>query len=1420
MSEGNTDVLASTQHRPDRAAHESIRGYVHQATLTALEWLRARQNDVLVCEGNEDIDRLIFDSDGNFREISERQIKAIGGSVTARTPAVHESIFNFLRSFHVHALNNRRSRFAFSTTAAKTKQRIAKVPKTALDTTDVLERWIARQSDSSNDAGLIAAIKALAERYLSKPKSQAEAESEEESEESAKSAKEGKAEEIHAAAVQDAIAYLDSEPARWTQFLDSVQWSFKEPTLTELQQELVATLASDTRSQDLPHELLSQRLVAKVLSVSSKDKVEERTLTRATLDVLLHESASELKSWSEKSHAPAFFSKLLEHESRIARLERDSSDEVKHAFVPLNSASELEISTQQDLPLLGRADSLTAAASFLNAPERVLIVIAPGGVGKSRFLRELHATAEANTRSPWLRRIGRGTIEAAVVRGLPREQPLLLCMDDAGLDQEEALELARLAKPLHDGVDAKVVLAGRIPDQFLLERLCREAKVPYQVLRLEPLAAEFADKLAIHEAPHIGADGSAALRRFSNGNLFVLRAAAQLVAAGVHPTDLTDQEYLRGILVDRLVREAAELLTPLGVGTADTTKLLLRTALDAPVHASRASEDVRLETLRAGKILRVVGNGLRFRADVEGDLLLGHLTREPWAQVYLRQELEAQPEQMPPRLRNLAAAGDGYPADVVRKACADWIASAATTTGFARRQIMKVLPHAVAVAPAEVGALCQQFLTIPPAEPTDPIEKAFRISDSTTDDYGPVILALARNGHPVAAMTLARMVYGIGTREGMYSNYKVQTIGAEIVNPVFAQAAGVHSVLGEIERWTAAGAPAAPVDLIKSVLDAMLAGTFRWSRSTGVEISWGEKSFADTPDVRSVREHAVRLLKLLVHHPERELRLAACKVANEIGRGGTMAALDDKLRAIVEREVAAVIPELASQLDSETDFAVMDEIERGLLTRWAAERIGAEAAAAVLKGRTWSPLYRAYQLVHHPGEWKRRHDDVFELAPATDRWKWWVERLSTPTDEADVRSLAETLRDTYTDAPATLDALRRIADGGSLFVLLDAWCAVAQPIFVQLQDRPDLPAELKEIITRTHRRLSYRNDPTRAVGDLEKILPGASDVDVGRFLDDSSPLPLPVRVQVARALVRDERVAMRVLGLKVAFYGTDLTPEQGIELLAEAIRDGDWLDHWSMVWTAAARAGVREKLSGSALRSRLLERLAEGVASLRGNWGGNTSWYISDTVTKLFNAPSERLELVEVALAGEAHIRDTGALLGPLASSDDQLPLLIGAILRWLSEGWLSGLRGVSDLVETAITKEHKLAPGTLALATSLVAAADDNKKLVGIVLLSELRDSPDACVEVVEACTGPDKRLAEIANRVVGNFCRTRGVYSAKIGEPPPALQGIVSTLASAYERCRTPAAKALLSRMRLQVERDLEQHAREDAELLDPRH
>jgi hypothetical protein len=67
----------STLLDPSRAAHASIRGYLYQAWLGVERGLELGDDEVLRCEGDEDLDRLLRDGSGSWSE----QVKAYTGKI-------------------------------------------------------------------------------------------------------------------------------------------------------------------------------------------------------------------------------------------------------------------------------------------------------------------------------------------------------------------------------------------------------------------------------------------------------------------------------------------------------------------------------------------------------------------------------------------------------------------------------------------------------------------------------------------------------------------------------------------------------------------------------------------------------------------------------------------------------------------------------------------------------------------------------------------------------------------------------------------------------------------------------------------------------------------------------------------------------------------------------------------------------------------------------------------------------------------------------------------------------------------------------------------------------------------------------------------------------------------------------------------
>lgn len=130
---------------PERAAHATIRGFLYQTCLGVLRWLELAPNEVLICEGDEDLDRLVRGGDG----ISE-QVKAYSGSLGLADRAVSDSLRNFFLAYVALRRRGENRRFRFITTARQKRQRGG-------NRLDVLHEW----QEGERDAELVAAVRTL-----------------------------------------------------------------------------------------------------------------------------------------------------------------------------------------------------------------------------------------------------------------------------------------------------------------------------------------------------------------------------------------------------------------------------------------------------------------------------------------------------------------------------------------------------------------------------------------------------------------------------------------------------------------------------------------------------------------------------------------------------------------------------------------------------------------------------------------------------------------------------------------------------------------------------------------------------------------------------------------------------------------------------------------------------------------------------------------------------------------------------------------------------------------------------------------------------------------------------------------------------------------------------------------------------------
>ena len=328
---------------PQRSAHATIRGYVYQSVLAVKHWLALQPGEVLLCEGDEDIDRLLLSG-----EHIATQAKDYLGSLNIRDAAVRDSLANFLRAFVARRRQGQTERFVFVTTAARRAQRGDDLP------VDILKEW-------DNAAQRLAVIDSV-RTVVSAP---------------------------------DDVAWLDEDAGRWNAFIESIEWNFAAPGLDDLLREIDDTLRGDARTRRLPAALLGPSLLTAVLRASARGDVSLRTLTTADLDGILRQAEDELRRVVEGKEV--LFARTLFGEA--LQLRHILWDGRSKGRDDLRTPSRLLRAEFEVVPFAeaGRAEDFAALEQWCaeERPAAVWLWTGPGGIGKTRFFIE------------WCKRLGR-----------------------------------------------------------------------------------------------------------------------------------------------------------------------------------------------------------------------------------------------------------------------------------------------------------------------------------------------------------------------------------------------------------------------------------------------------------------------------------------------------------------------------------------------------------------------------------------------------------------------------------------------------------------------------------------------------------------------------------------------------------------------------------------------------------------------------------------------------------------------------------------------------------------------------------------------------------------------------------------------------------------------------------------------------
>ena len=394
--------------RPERSAHDSIRGYLYQALLGAQRWLELEEGEALLCEGDEDLDRLLLDGTGRLSE----QVKASEKDLEAK--AVKESVRNFLLAYATLKRDRAESRRFRFTSTATFPPRLAPQP-----VLDVVRRWQEAPCPLEEVAEAVRGWQAGA----GSPKP-----------------------------VRDAVAWLD-ETKGWEEFVTAVEWHIEAPNLDRVR----TTIASDLEARGLPGPEATDRLVYEILRASTEPEPAGRVRTRDDLQRLLETARTDLIRWAQGADGQRI-RKLFDETAAMARVLEDKA-------LPLDTGERnpgrLLAAPYEVVPFLGRHAELAALSAWCQEPEPVSVWLwtGQGGMGKTRLAIEAcHRLSRQAWHTGFLRDKPSPEHLDDLVRG---PTPRLVVVDYAETRPDDLRDLLRRLSQVPPGGRIRVLLLAR-----------------------------------------------------------------------------------------------------------------------------------------------------------------------------------------------------------------------------------------------------------------------------------------------------------------------------------------------------------------------------------------------------------------------------------------------------------------------------------------------------------------------------------------------------------------------------------------------------------------------------------------------------------------------------------------------------------------------------------------------------------------------------------------------------------------------------------------------------------------------------------------------------------------------------------------------------------------------------------------------
>ena len=719
---------------------------------------------------------------------------------------------------------------------------------------------------------------------------------------------------------------------------------------------------------------------------------------------------------------------------------------------------------------------------LLNDGSRVLIIHAPGGYGKTHFLKEISSFSYEidSDRQVWLGRLGIRDIKDALQDEIVKNKKYLLIFDDVDRNLADVIPLLEFVRT--GDVNIKLILSLRSSGIFLLHRKIEDIRLSEiteefqinqwkkeeliellkMVLETTKIRDEKAEEIAIYYPnPFL----IVWIGKQLEGKL--VKDLSNLKKKFVDDVLSDSRKALRGVLEEDKVEGFILILASIVPFSLYNQSILEKIKEEVRVDLRTLNESIK--RLLAGGILRKVGRSVRFNPDMKGEIYLAYklqkIDKETLKNLVLK-FWAISPENI---FTNIGAASRYEKLNIVeellKEFLQEWMDKADKTSFWDRKTVLSLLEKVVYIAPEEIFLLIQTYLETPMEDTKEQF--------LTTDDYGPIILQLVKM--PKFRKEVISLIEEIQDLRisGTYDTYKPVALMKHCVSPLENNIDVILSTLGVLEIWIDK-----PSDtrnkLLQTALSEVLSGTHQYIRSYLNKIELGEKALKKSPEVIIMRERALNIVTKMLSSQNIDLQLTALEVAENIGRS-VMGRVSEKDLPLYERfkeEREILVKEIGKLIKQDADWALLSKIEDLFIKWWGQQREGTDGVAKYLRDFPKSPEYVIFRYFASRYWYIGDFKVIEKKQPGEKRWRWFIDNIISKewaTSPEDFFEVVNELDKKYSNDEKTKEFLilldKKMSLWGNLWkppVFLSQWIKIAPQKFRKIRDDTKLWKQIPE----------------------------------------------------------------------------------------------------------------------------------------------------------------------------------------------------------------------------------------------------------------------------------------------------------------------------------------------------------------------